>query len=81
MSSRQIRRREILKTGAAAAAYASFGGRIGQAAAPAHAQIDAVLRRATDAGEVPASSRRRQPIKGCSTRVRLARETLPKVPR
>jgi len=53
MSSRRIRRREILKAGAAAAAFASFGGRIGQAAAPAHAQIDAVLRRATDAGEVP----------------------------
>jgi methyl acetate hydrolase len=54
MMSRQIRRREILKAGAAAAAFASFGTRIGRtAAAPAHAQIDAVLRRATDAGDVP----------------------------
>jgi methyl acetate hydrolase len=53
MVSRQIRRREILKAGAAAAAFASFGGRLGRAAAPAHAQIDAVLRRAIDAGDVP----------------------------
>ena len=54
MMSRQIRRREILKAGAAAAAFASFGTKIGRAAAaPAHAQIDAVLRRATDAGDVP----------------------------
>ena len=54
MTSRQIRRREILKAGAAAAALASFGASIRRApAAPAHAQIDAVLRRATDAGDVP----------------------------
>ena len=54
MMSRQIRRRVILKAGAAAAAFASFGTKIGPtAAAPAHAQIDAVLRRATDAGDVP----------------------------
>ena len=54
MMSRQIRRREILKAGAAAAAFASFGTKIGRtAAAPGHAQIDAVLRRATEAGDVP----------------------------
>ena len=52
--SRQIRRREILKAGAAAAVSVSFGTRIGCArAASTRAQIDAVLRRATDAGEVP----------------------------
>jgi methyl acetate hydrolase len=54
MISRQIRRREILKAAAAAAAFAPLGARIGRAAAAqSHAQIDAVLRRATDAGDVP----------------------------
>lgn len=54
MISRQIRRREILKSAAAAAVFTSFGARIGRAAAAVpHAQIDAVLRRATEAGEVP----------------------------
>lgn len=54
MIRRQIRRREILKSAAAAAVFTSFGARIGRAAAAVpHAQIDAVLRRATEAGEVP----------------------------
>lgn len=54
MISRQIRRREILKSAAAAAVFTSFGARIGRAAAAVpHGQIDAVLRRATEAGEVP----------------------------
>ena len=47
-------RREILKGAAALTAVASFGATVGRAAAPqSHAQIDAVLRRATEAGEVP----------------------------
>ena len=47
-------RREILKGAAALTAVASFGATVGHAAAPqSHAQIDAVLRRATEAGEVP----------------------------
>jgi methyl acetate hydrolase len=54
MIGRQIRRREILKSTAAAAVFASFGTGIGRAAAATpQAQIDAVLRRATEAGEVP----------------------------
>jgi methyl acetate hydrolase len=54
MISSQIRRREILKAAAAAAVVTSLGARIGRAAAaPAHEQIDAVLRRAAEAGEVP----------------------------
>jgi methyl acetate hydrolase len=47
-------RRDILKTAAALTATASLGVRVGcAAAAQSHAQIDAVLRRATEAGEVP----------------------------
>jgi CubicO group peptidase (beta-lactamase class C family) len=54
MMSRRIRRREILKVGAAATAFVSFGAKLGRTeAAPGHAQIDAVLRRATEAGDVP----------------------------
>src|ERR1700760_4549214 len=53
MTDGQIRRREILKAGAAAAAFVSFGTRIGRAAGAGQAQIDAVLRRAIDTGEVP----------------------------
>src|SRR5689334_20539126 len=54
MMSRQIRRREILKIGAAATTFASIGINLGRTeAAPGHAQIDAVLRRATEAGDVP----------------------------
>jgi methyl acetate hydrolase len=52
-------RREILKTAAALTAAASIGSPLGRAAAQgkavtqSHAQIDAVLRRATEAREVP----------------------------
>ena len=46
-------RREILQATAALAAAASFGATVGRAAAQPHAQIDAVLRRATEAKEVP----------------------------
>src|SRR5438105_4247047 len=47
-------RREILKATAALTAVASFGATIGRgAAAQPHAQIDAALRRATEAKEVP----------------------------
>jgi methyl acetate hydrolase len=47
-------RREVLKTAAALAAVASFPATVGRAAAPqSNAQIDAVLRRAAQAGEVP----------------------------
>ena len=54
MMNRQIRRREILKIGAAATVFAFFGTKLGRTeAAPGRAQIDAVLRRATEAGDVP----------------------------
>ena len=60
MTSRQQSRREILKTAAAFTAAASVGATLRRAdaqtkpgAAQPHAQIDAVLRRATDAKEVP----------------------------
>jgi len=47
-------RREVLKTAAALATVASFPATVGRAAAPqSNAQIDAVLRRAAQAGEVP----------------------------
>ena len=75
-------RREILKGAAALTAVASFGATVGRAAAPqSHAQIDAVLRRATEAGEVPASSPWRQPTKGHFTRERSARAISPRVRR
>src|SRR6516165_10601895 len=54
MTRKRHSRREILKGAAALTAAASFGATVGHAAAPqSHAQIDAVLRRATEAGEVP----------------------------
>jgi len=54
MTRKRHSRREILKGAAALTAVASFGATVGRAAAPqSHAQIDAVLRRATEAGEVP----------------------------
>ncbi len=60
MTGRQQSRREILKTAGALTAVASLGPTIGLAAAQGragagqpHAQIDAVLRRATEAKEVP----------------------------
>ncbi len=60
MIARRQSRREILKNAAALAAAASAGGVIGRAAAqvkggtmPSHAQIDAVLSRGTESGEVP----------------------------
>src|SRR6267143_809272 len=58
MNSRQQTRREFLKTTAALTATASFGAVAGRAAAqggPAQSrsQIDAVLRRAVEAKEVP----------------------------
>jgi CubicO group peptidase (beta-lactamase class C family) len=60
MTARQQSRREILKTAAALTAVTSLGPTIGLAAAQgragagqSHAQIDAVLRRATEAKEVP----------------------------
>jgi methyl acetate hydrolase len=58
MTSRQQTRREFLKTTAALTATASFGAIIGRAAAQGGAaqsrtQIDAVLRRAVEAKEVP----------------------------
>jgi methyl acetate hydrolase len=57
MTIRQQTRREMLKTTAALTAAASFGGVITRAAAqngsPQSRQIGAVLRRATDAKEVP----------------------------
>src|SRR5438045_8577823 len=47
-------RREILQATAALTAAASFGAMVGRAAAAQpHTQIDAVLRRATEAREVP----------------------------
>src|SRR5712672_3206279 len=47
-------RREILQATAALAAAASFGATVGRAAAAQpHAQVDAVLRRAVDAKDVP----------------------------
>src|SRR5437868_3236403 len=47
-------RREILQATAALTAAASFGAMVGRAAAAQpHAQVDAVLRRATEAREVP----------------------------
>jgi CubicO group peptidase (beta-lactamase class C family) len=60
MTSRRQSRREILKTAAVFTAAASVGATVRRAAAQAkggaaqpHAQIDAVLRRAADAKEVP----------------------------
>jgi len=54
MTRRRHGRREILKATAALTAVGSFGATIGRAAAAQpHAQIDAVLRRATEAKEVP----------------------------
>src|SRR3954454_25867 len=54
MTRRRHSRREILQASAALAAVASFGVNVGRAtAAQPHAQIDAVLRRATEAREVP----------------------------
>jgi CubicO group peptidase (beta-lactamase class C family) len=53
MISRRQSRREILKTAAAFSAVASIGATFRRAAAQPRAAIDAVLRRATDAGEVP----------------------------
>jgi hypothetical protein len=60
MTERQQSRREILKTAGALTAVASLGPTIGLAAAQGmagagrpHAHIDAVLRRATEAKEVP----------------------------
>src|SRR6516165_3579175 len=53
MTRRRHSRREILTATAALAAVASFGATVGRAAAQPHAEIDAVLRRATEAKEVP----------------------------
>jgi dihydrolipoamide dehydrogenase len=54
MTRRRHSRREILQATAALAAAASFGATVGRAAAAKpHAQVDAVLRRATEAREVP----------------------------
>src|SRR5437762_11321236 len=54
MIGRRHSRREILKATAALTAAASFGAMVGRASgAQPHAQIDAVLRRATEAKEVP----------------------------
>src|SRR5690349_20899245 len=54
MTRRRQSRREILKTAAALTAVAAFPATAGRAATPqSNAQIDAVLRRATQAGEVP----------------------------
>jgi methyl acetate hydrolase len=54
MPTRRHSRREILQATAALAAAASLGANFARAAAPrSHAQIDAVLRRATEAKEVP----------------------------
>ncbi|HWO85552.1 MAG TPA: serine hydrolase domain-containing protein [Stellaceae bacterium] len=53
MTRRRHSRREILQATAALAAAASFGAKVGRAAAQPHAEIDAVLRRATEAREVP----------------------------
>jgi methyl acetate hydrolase len=54
MTRRRHSRREILEATAALAAAASFGANFARAAAPqSHAQIDAVLRRAAEAKEVP----------------------------
>jgi methyl acetate hydrolase len=54
MIRRRHSRREILKTAAALAAVASFPATLARATAPqSNAQIDAVLRRAAEAGEVP----------------------------
>jgi CubicO group peptidase (beta-lactamase class C family) len=54
MTRRRNSRREILQATAALAAAASFGAKVGRAAAAQpHAQVDAVLRRATEAKEVP----------------------------
>jgi methyl acetate hydrolase len=53
MTRRRHSRREILQATAALAAAASFGAKVGRGAAQPHAEIDAVLRRATEAREVP----------------------------
>src|SRR3984893_17786100 len=54
MTRRRHSRREILQATAALAAAASFGAKVGRvAAAQPHAEIDTVLRRATEAKEVP----------------------------
>src|SRR5271168_1323471 len=54
MTGRRHSRREVLQATAALTAAASFGTVLGRAAAAEpHAQIDAVLRRATEAKEVP----------------------------
>src|SRR5690348_12006858 len=53
MISRRHSRREILQATAALTAAASLGATVGRAAAQPHAEIDAVLRRATEAKEVP----------------------------
>jgi methyl acetate hydrolase len=53
MTGRRHSRREILRATAALAAAASFGATVGRAATQPHAQIDAVLRQATEAKEVP----------------------------
>jgi methyl acetate hydrolase len=55
MIRKQLTRREVLRTAAALTATASAGGIIGRAAAqgPQSRQLDAVLRRAADAKEVP----------------------------
>ena len=54
MTGRRHSRREILQATAALTATASFGATVGRAAViQPHAQIDAVLRRATEAKEVP----------------------------
>ncbi len=55
MIRRRQTRREILQTAAALGAFASVGATVRRAAAQGqpHAQIDAILRRAADAGDVP----------------------------
>jgi methyl acetate hydrolase len=60
MAHRQQNRREILKTAAALGVAAAIGSQVGHAVAqpkpepgPARAQIDAVLRQATQAAEIP----------------------------
>jgi methyl acetate hydrolase len=46
-------RREFLRTAGAAVAAASLGGKVGGAATPSQAQIDTVLRQATEHKDVP----------------------------
>jgi hypothetical protein len=82
MVRRRHSRREILQATAALTAAASFGAMVGRAAAAQpHAQIDTVLRRATEAKEVPGVVAVAATDKECSTRARSACGISPTVPR